>query len=96
LPGGHVFAGQGLLSLLKSEDALAAVLGHEVEHIDQKHCAERVQTEAHLRNLGPLGHLLGLPVAIFEAGYSKDQELRADRNGTVLAVKAGYSPPRDT
>jgi len=92
LPGGHVFLGQGLLNLMKSEDALAAVLGHEVEHIDLRHCAERVQTETHLRNLGAIGDLLGLPVEIFMAGYSKDQELEADRNGTALAVKAGYSP----
>jgi predicted Zn-dependent protease len=92
LPGGHVFVGRGLLALMTSEDALAAVLGHEVEHINLRHCAERVQTEAHLRDLGALGDLLGLPVEIFEAGYSKDQELQADRYGTALAVKAGYSP----
>jgi predicted Zn-dependent protease len=92
LPGGHVFVGAGLLTLMKSEDALAAVLGHEVEHIDLRHCAERVQTERRLRNLGPLGDLLSLPVEVFTAGYSKDQELEADRNGTALAVEAGYSP----
>src|SRR5208282_357775 len=32
-----------------------------------------------------------LPIAVFEAGYSKDQELEADRDGTRLAVEAGYS-----
>jgi predicted Zn-dependent protease len=92
LPGGHVFVGAGLLTLMQSEDALAAVLGHEVEHVDLRHCAERVQTEQHLRNLGPLGDLLGLPVELFIAGYSKDQEMEADRDGTALAVEAGYSP----
>jgi predicted Zn-dependent protease len=92
LPGGHVFVGAGLLTLMQSEDALAAVLGHEVEHVDLRHCAERVQTEQRLRNLGPLGDLLGLPVELFIAGYSKDQELEADRDGTALAVEAGYSP----
>ena len=80
------------MTLMQSEDALAAVLGHEVEHVDLRHCAERVQTEQRLRNLGPLGDLLGLPVEIFIAGYSKDQEIEADRNGTALAVEAGYSP----
>jgi predicted Zn-dependent protease len=92
LPGGHVFVGAGLLTLMQSEDALAAVLGHEVEHVDLRHCAERVQTEQRLRNLGPLGDLLGLPVELFIAGYSKEQELEADRDGTTLAVEAGYSP----
>lgn len=91
LPGGHVFMGGGLMALMDSEDELAAVLGHEVEHIDHYHCAERVQTEATLRKI-PLGGLVAIPVEIFEAGYSKDQELEADREGTRLAVWARYSP----
>ena len=92
LPGGHIFIGRGLLDLLHSEDALAAVLGHEIEHVDLRHCAERAQTEAELRNLGTLGALIGLPAEVFMAGYSKDQELEADRDGTTLAVRNGYSP----
>jgi predicted Zn-dependent protease len=92
LPGGHVFVGEGLLRLMQSEDALAAVLGHEVEHIDLRHCAERVQTEGHLQNLGTLGALAGLPVEVFMAGYSKQQEMDADRYGTALAVATGYAP----
>jgi len=90
LPGGHVFVGAGLLSLMDSEDELAAVLGHEIEHIDHSHCAERVQREKALRRI-PLGGWVALPVAVFEAGYSKDQELEADREGTRLAVESGYS-----
>lgn len=92
LPGGHVFVGEGLLRLMHSEDTLAAVLGHEVEHIDLGHCAERVQTEAQLRHLGSLGEVASLPVGVFTAGYSKQQELEADRYGTALATAAGYSP----
>jgi len=91
LPGGHVFVGQGLLALVTTEDELAAVLGHEVEHIDLYHCAERVQVEAAARKI-PLGGLITLPVAVFQAGYSKNQELEADREGTWLAVQTGYSP----
>jgi beta-barrel assembly-enhancing protease len=87
LPGGHVFLGKGLLQLMRSEDELASVLGHEVEHIDNYHCNERVALQ-HL----PLGELIALPVALFQAGYSKEQELEADRDGADLAVRAGYSP----
>ena len=90
LPGGHVYVGGGLLELMDSEDELAAVIGHEIEHIDHYHCAERVQREQALRKL-PLGGLVALPIGVFEAGYSKDQELEADREGTRLAVEAGYS-----
>jgi predicted Zn-dependent protease len=91
LPGGHVYVGGGLLSLMDSEDELAAVIGHEIEHIDHNHCAERVQQEEALRRI-PLGGLVAIPIEVFEAGYSKDQELEADREGTRLAVQVGYSP----
>ena len=91
LPGGHVYVGGGLLALMDSEDELAAVIGHEIEHIDHYHCAERAQQQQALRRI-PLGGLVAIPIFVFEAGYSKDQELEADREGTRLAVAAGYSP----
>lgn len=91
LPGGHVFIGKGLIDLMDSEDEMASVLGHEVEHVEHYHCNERASIEAAARNL-PLGGLLVLPVELFQAGYNKEQELEADRDGTQLAVLAGYSP----
>ena len=91
LPGGDVFVGEGLVRLMHSEDELASVLGHELEHIDHYHCAERAQIQARLRHL-PLGELAALPIQLFQAGYSKEQELEADREGTRLMVLAGYSP----
>jgi predicted Zn-dependent protease len=94
LPGGHVYVGKGLLDLMTSEDQLAFIIGHEVEHIDHYHCAERVQIEARLRhlNLGMVGALVEIPLAVWEAGYNKDEELEADREGMRLAVLGGYSP----
>ncbi len=91
LPGGHVFIGGGLMALMDSEDELANVLGHEVEHISLRHCAERVQRQAALEKV-PLGELVAIPVEVFEDGYNKTQELDADREGTKLAVTARYSP----
>jgi predicted Zn-dependent protease len=90
LPGGHVYVGSGLLGLMDSEDELAAVLGHEIEHIDHYDCADRIQLEQALHKI-PFGALIGIPIELFQAGYSKDQELQADGDGTYLAVEAGYS-----
>jgi len=94
LPGGPVYVGEGLLDLMTSEDQLAAVLGHEVEHIDHYHCAERVQIEARLRKLrlDIVGALVQIPLTVWEAGYNKDEELEADREGMRLAVLGSYSP----
>lgn len=91
LPGGHIFVGGGLLALMKTEDELAAVLGHEIIHVDRYHCAERVQIEARVRKV-PLGALASLPVRLFQAGYTKAQEFEADHEGVHLMVRASYSP----
>ncbi len=93
LPGGHVFIGQGLLDQLTSEDELAFVLGHEIEHVDHYHAAERVQIEAQLKhlNLDVVAAIAQIPISLWQAGYSKAQEFEADREGLRLAVAASYS-----
>jgi predicted Zn-dependent protease len=94
LPGGPVYIGEGMLDLMMSEDELANVLAHEIEHIDHYHCVERVQLEARLKNLNldVLGALLQIPIELWQAGYNKDEEFEADREGMHLAVQSGYSP----
>ena len=94
LPGGPVYIGAGMLDLMMSEDELANVLGHEIEHIDHYHCVERVQLEAKLKNLNleVFGALLQIPLELWQAGYNKDEEFEADREGMHLAIQSGYSP----
>jgi beta-barrel assembly-enhancing protease len=94
LPGGPVYIGEGMLDLMMTEDELANVLAHEIEHIDHYHCVERMQLEAKLKdlNLDVLGELLQIPLDFWEAGYHKDEEFEADREGMHLAVQSGYSP----
>ena len=94
LPGGNVVVGLGLLRQMHSEDELAFVLGHEIEHVDHFHAVERVQIEAQLHklDLDVLAELAGIPLALWQAGYTKDQEFEADSEGLLLAAAGGYSP----
>jgi len=94
LPGGYIIVGRGLIKLLQSEDALAAILGHEIAHVDDRHAVERLQYELASQKLGleDVYHLGRPAVQIFEAGYTKEQELEADQAGLEYAVQAGYSP----
>jgi len=94
LPGGHVFIGRGLLDQMTSEDELAFVLGHEIEHIDHYHAVERVQWEAQLHHfdLDVVAAIVQIPMTVWQAGYSKDEEFEADREGLRLATAVGYSP----
>jgi beta-barrel assembly-enhancing protease len=93
LPGGHVFVGLGLLHQMTSEDELAFVLGHEIEHIDHYHAAERIEIEAQLKklDLDAIRALAEIPLGLWQAGYSKAQELEADSEGLRLAAAEGYS-----
>lgn len=91
LPGGEVFVGGGILAYMDTEDQLAAVLGHEVEHIDLGQCHERlvkILADKHLTR----SQFDQLKVGDFTAGYGHDNERAADFEGARLAIAAGYSP----
>jgi beta-barrel assembly-enhancing protease len=91
LPGGEVFVGGGILAYMDTEDQLAAVLGHEVEHIDLGQCHDRLAKILADKHLTP-SQFDRLKVHDFMPGYGHDKERAADFEGTKLAIEAGYSP----
>lgn len=42
-PGGHIFVTKGLIRCCKSEDALAAVLAHEIGHVQLRHGMQSIE-----------------------------------------------------
>ncbi|MEQ1827311.1 MAG: M48 family metallopeptidase [Pirellula sp.] len=94
MPGGQIFITTGMLEFLKSEAELAGILGHEVSHVDQRHCIELLQTQIAMERIGidEIGRLVELPRLFLAAGYKKYQELESDAAGLRLAVAAGYDP----
>ncbi len=51
LPGGQVFVGAGILTYMDTEDQLAAVLGHEIEHVALGQCRDRLIQEMAKKHL---------------------------------------------
>lgn len=51
-PDGYVFITRGLYALAENDDALAAILGHEIAHITGKHALKIVQRSEFLSGLG--------------------------------------------
>jgi predicted Zn-dependent protease len=94
IPGGHIYVCTGMLDHLQSEAELAAILGHEIAHVDLRHCIERVQFRIKLKRVGlePVGGLIDLSRSLAVKGYEKYQELDADLQGVQLSVQAGYDP----
>jgi predicted Zn-dependent protease len=105
LPSGKIGVTTGLLSLVRNDDQLATVLGHEVGHVVARHAAERYSTTA-LTSIG----LSGVQSAAGDYGqaagaigglgaqlglllpFSRNHELEADRLGVDYLQRAGFRP----
>jgi len=94
LPGGQIFVMRGLLDFVESEAELAAVLGHEMSHVDLRHCIEHYQYEARLKKAGApeLGWIVEMAHRLMTIGFSPQQELEADAQGERLSLESGYDP----
>lgn len=94
LPGGQIFILTGMLEFLESEAELAAILGHEIAHVDLRHCIERYQYRLALRKVGAgeVGQLAEIARRLVTVGYTKYQEVEADAQGVRLSIQAGYQP----
>lgn len=105
LPSGKIGVTTGLLALVRNDDQLAAVLGHEVGHVVARHAAERYSTSAAtglvLRGVqGAAGEYAQAAGAIGGLGaqlgvllpFSRRDELEADRLGVDYLNAAGFRP----
>jgi predicted Zn-dependent protease len=94
LPGGQIFVMRGLLDFVESEAELAAVLGHEMSHVDLRHSIEHYQYEARLKKAGApeLGWIVEMAHRLMTLGFSPQQELEADAQGERLSIESGYDP----
>lgn len=54
-PAGYIFITRGLLKQVRNEAELAAVLGHEIAHVSQKHILEVIQRSKRLAGVTEAG-----------------------------------------
>ena len=103
-PGGAMGVTRGIMAELGSEAELAALLGHEIGHVNARHAAQR-QGQAMVAQAAVLGlniaaqdsqwgQLVGLGSQIGSsallASYSRDHEREADALGQEYMVRAGF------
>jgi len=94
LPGGQIFVTTGMLAFARSEAELACILGHEISHVDLRHCVSRYQYQLALgkTGAGPIGQAADLARSPFIIGYTRYEESEADEQDVTMAMKAGYDP----
>lgn len=99
-PGGIVVITRGLYALLTSEDELAAVLAHEIAHVNRRHQWKVIQQQKLVAlagnavagsNKDQTAQLVAdLGTKLIARGLDKASEFEADRDGVVIAARAGY------
>lgn len=104
LPGGQIFITAKLFSLLKNEDQLAGVLGHEIGHVVGRHSNQQMAKSSFIAGLARgIGVLLsdggqgGMQAAEMVANvvnmkYGREDELESDALGVRFMLDAGYKP----
>jgi predicted Zn-dependent protease len=94
LPGGFVFVTDALVRLCADDrDALAFVVGHEMGHVRLNHARDRFMADLVFDVVGRRVPAAGQVVReMLGKGYSRDQELEADREAVRLMTAAGFHP----
>jgi predicted Zn-dependent protease len=103
-PAGAMGVTRGIMTEMKDESELAALLGHELGHVNARHAAQR-QGQAMVAQVAVAGltvaagdsswaPLVGMGgqvgASALLANYSRDHEREADALGQDYLVKAGY------
>src|SRR6185436_15658066 len=92
-PGGTLLVFTGTLEgreAVRSEAELAAVLGHEMAHVERRHVVAAYQFAK--AALGEDSDEAVVAMRILTLPLSTEHELEADDRGTELAVLAQYDP----
>jgi beta-barrel assembly-enhancing protease len=105
LPGGFVYVNRGVLERATNMSEVAGVLGHEIEHVVERHSVKQMeQAQGADVGVGILCALTGVcqsgvaqaaiqvgGTAVF-AKFSRTDEVQADEGGFNNVMRAGISP----
>lgn len=101
LPGGFVYVNSGLMDIA-SDDELACVLAHEIGHIAARHSVKKLQSALGYQIIASIALGISGNQAVIRAtdivfnlvnlGYSRKDELLADKLSVKYARKAGFNP----
>jgi predicted Zn-dependent protease len=106
-PGGFVFVTKGLVDRV-DEGELAGILAHEASHVTERHHLNALRQKARagaftqligsqIRTGNAVGSLVSQQVLnlvrnLYSSGLDQEDEFDADRQGVVLAARAGFDP----
>ena len=101
LPGGYVVVFTGLMKKADSGEEVAGVLGHELNHVLQRHGMERIVKSLGIMTVvaiivgdqqGLIGLMRQVGVELLTLKFDRAQEMEADLTGLQLVHRAKIDP----
>ena len=102
LPNGRLYITRGLLALANDKAEVAAVIAHEIAHVQARHAVERAELQQRSELVQRVvAQVLEDPLAgaavqarskVTIAGFSRQQELEADLIAVKAIAAAGFDP----
>jgi len=103
VPGGYVYVTRGILALMGSEAELAAVLSHELGHVNARHSVRRMSQmlifqlglavgSALSDTVAKISGVASIGVQLLFLKYSRDDEREADSLGIDYSRRGEYNP----
>ena len=101
LPGGYIVVFTGLLKEADNGEEVAGVMGHELNHVLQRHSLERIVKQLGLMTVvaiilgdqqGLVGLMKQIGVELMALKFGREQETEADLTGLQLLYHAKVDP----
>ena len=103
LPGGYIYVTRGIMTHLRSEAELVAVLGHEIGHVTGRHSASQMSKQqlamgglivgmAVKPELQRFGELAQQGLGLLFLKFGRDDENEADELGLRYMTREDYDP----
>ena len=101
LPDGGLYVTRGLIALANDESELAAVIAHEIAHVQADHARLRQRQASAAQLAQRVSEVVNDPMIRADsagqavtslARFSQQQELEADEEGVKLTAAAGFDP----
>jgi predicted Zn-dependent protease len=99
-PGGYIYIFDDLVEVLETDDNIAAVLAHEMGHVEARHSVKRVQANigitalmllsAHMQKEEGTSAKASTAIGQLMSAYSREDERQADELSVKYMQRAGF------